>query len=69
MAFRKPISAEFGNRMSTKNSSIAMHATVAKSFTTWANSDLKRAAETGDWSDLITKAEVNTRRFRNTFYK
>ena len=32
------------------------------------NTDILRAAESGDWSELIAKASASTNRFRRQFY-
>jgi len=46
----------------------AMDAKSNQHLTRWVNLDLQRAEKTGDWSELIAKAEAQTRRFRNDFY-
>ena len=66
---RKAINAEFGKRMSTPNASVAMHQGASMGCTKWVNKDLQKAAATGDWSELIAKAEKSTKYFRNTFYR
>ena len=67
---RKTISVEFGKRMSgSPNALVAMHQGASMGCTKWVNKDLQKAAATGDWSELIKKAEKSTRYFRNTFYR
>ena len=41
----------------------AMNANVSLILTPMANTDIKRAESTGDWSELIAKAEKNRARF------
>ena len=65
---RKLISDPFLSRMVTPNSERAMNASTSKGFTKWVNKDIQKAAATGVWSDLISKAEKSTKYFRNSFY-
>lgn len=65
---RKLLNDPFLNRMVTPNSDRAMNASTSKGFTTWVNRDIQKAAATGDWSELLAKAEKSTKYFRNTFY-
>ena len=46
----------------------AMDAKSNQHLSRWVNRDLQRAENTGDWSELLAKAEAQTRRFRNDFY-
>lgn len=54
--------------MVTPNAERAMNSATSKGFTKWVNKDIQKAALTGDWSDMITKAQKSTKYFRNTFY-
>ncbi len=65
---RKLISTEFGRRMSTNNALAAMHQGASMGLTTWVNKDIRKAASTGDWSELEAKAMKQLTRFRNEFY-
>ena len=58
----------FLSRMVTANSERAMNASTSKGFTKWVNKDIQKAAASGDWSDLISKAQKSTKYFRNSFY-
>ena len=65
---RKLTTDPFLNRMVSANSERAMNAGTSKGFTKWVNKDIQKAAATGDWSDLINKAQKSTKYFRNSFY-
>jgi hypothetical protein len=66
---RRIINDEFTKRMSQGNAKIAMDNSSSKGFSNWVNKDIKMAALTGDWSELLLKAEKQTKRFKNGFYK
>jgi hypothetical protein len=63
------INDPFTKRMSKGNSLIAMDNSSSKGFSNWVNKDIKKAALSGDWSELLLKAEKQTKRFKNEFYK
>jgi hypothetical protein len=65
---RKIISIEFGRRMNTNNALASMHQGASMGLTKWVNKDIRKAASTGDWSELETKAKKQLTRFRNEFY-
>jgi hypothetical protein len=66
---RKVVSVDFGKRMSVNNAAAAMHQGASMGMTEWANKDIRKAASTGDWSELIQKAQKSTKYFRNQFYR
>jgi hypothetical protein len=66
---RKIINDPFTFSMNKNNSAIAMDNSTSKGFSEWVNKDIRNAELTGDWTDLITKAELQTKRFKNYFYK
>ena len=65
---RKLTTDPFLSRMVTPNAERAMNASTSKGFTKWVNKDIQKAASTGDWSELIEKAQKSTKYFRNSFY-
>ena len=65
---RKLTTDPFLSRMVTANSERAMNASTSKGFTKWVNKDIQKAAASGDWSDLISKAQKSTKYFRNSVY-
>ena len=65
---RKLTTDPFLSRMVTPNSDRAMNSSTSKGFTKWVNKDIQKAAATGDWSELLEKAQKSTKYFRNTFY-
>jgi hypothetical protein len=67
-AMRKLVNDEFLKRMVSANAEHAMNGTTSKGFTKWVNKDIQKAASTGDWSELIEKAQKSTKYFRNSFY-
>lgn len=70
MAFRKPISKDFGERMNHgENSRISMNSNTSKGFSKWVNKDIRHVEKTGDWTALLEKTEKQIRIFRNNFYK
>jgi len=60
--------SDFQEGMITPNAKIAMNSGTSMGFTVWVNKDLRKAEETGDWSELLAKAQKSTRYFRNQFY-
>ena len=66
---RKMVNIEFANRMSKDNALVAMHQSASMGAPKWVNKDIRAAASTGDWSELLKKAERSTKYFRNTFYR
>lgn len=66
---RKIINDPFTRSMTSNNSAIAMDNSSSKGFSKWVNKDIRNAELTGDWSELIVKAEKQTKRFKNDFYK
>jgi hypothetical protein len=66
---RKLINDPFTFSMNKNNSAIAMDNSTSKGFSDWVNKDIRNVELTGDWTDLITKAELQTNRFKNYFYK
>jgi hypothetical protein len=69
MAFRQLKTEAFLAAMSSGQSAIAMDSSTSKGFSVWVNKDLRNAEQTGDWSELMAKAEKQTKSFRNAFYK
>ena len=65
---RKLTTDPFQSRMVTPNAERAMNASTSKGFTKWVNRDIQKAALTGDWSEMLSKAQKSTKYFRNTFY-
>ncbi len=65
---RKLTTDPFLSRMVTPNAERAMNSSTSKGFTKWVNKDIQKAASTGDWSELIEKAQKSTKYFRNSFY-
>jgi hypothetical protein len=59
----------FTRTMTRANAAIAMDSSASKGFSVWVNKDIRKASETGDWSELLAKAERSTKYFRNTFYR
>ena len=66
---RKPVSIEFARRMAVNNASVAMHQGASMGCTVWVNKDIRKVEQTGDWSELLAKAQLSTTRFRNQFYR
>ncbi len=65
---RKLTTDPFLSRMVTPNAERAMNISTSKGFTKWVNKDIQKAASTGDWSELIEKAQKSTKYLRNSFY-
>jgi hypothetical protein len=55
--------------MATGQAKFAIDNSASKGFSKWVNKDIREAALTGDWSALMAKAELQTKRFRREFYK
>jgi hypothetical protein len=66
---RKMVNIEFSKRMMAPNAQVAMHQSASMGVTRWVNKDIRSAEATGDWSVLLEKAQKQTTRFRNGFYK
>jgi hypothetical protein len=66
---RKLINDPFTKSMTKGNSAIAMDNSSSKGFSVWVNKDIREVEKSGDWSTLLMKAELQTKRFRNGFYK
>ena len=69
MAFRKLTTDPFCKTMTKGTMSISMNSQVSHIVTPMQNTDIKRCEKTGDWSELMEKAQAQTRRFRRDFYK
>ena len=69
MSFRTITTDNFTKRMASCNSAIAMDNSSSKGFSKWVNKDIRNAAASGDWSELLEKAQKYTKRFRNEFYR
>jgi hypothetical protein len=69
MAFRKLTTDPFTKIMDKGTMSVSMNSRVSHIITPMRNTDIKRCVEIGDWSELLVKAQIQTRRFRREFYK
>jgi hypothetical protein len=69
MGFKKLKNEPFQSAMSTGQAIYAINGNVSHILTPMANTDIKRCEKTGDWSELLEKAQANTRRFRREFYR
>jgi hypothetical protein len=69
MAYRTLRTDPFQSTMTHAQSALAMSSNVSFIMTPMRNTDIKKAAQSGDWTDLLAKAQVQTRRFRREFYK
>jgi hypothetical protein len=69
MKFRQIKSDPFARIMTTGTMAVSMNSQVSHIITPMRNVDIKRAAKTGDWTELLEKAAANTRRFRRDFYE
>jgi len=47
---------------------VSMNSSTSKVFSPMRNTDIKRAVETGDWTELMERASKETNRFRRNFY-
>jgi hypothetical protein len=68
MGFRQLKNDAFQKSMSSGTMSISMNGRVSHIIAPMRNTDIKRCIKTNDWSELIEKAKVQTRRFRRDFY-
>ena len=68
MGFRKAVSKDFADRMASGQATAAMNGSTSKGMSRWVNKDLQKAEDTGDWSELLAKAQLSTKYFRNQFY-
>ena len=69
MAFRILKNDPFTRSMTSGSAAMAMNATSSKGFSVWVNKDLREVEKMGNWSELMEKAEKQTKYFRNTFYR
>lgn len=69
MAFRQLTTDPFCKIMHTGTMAVSMNSRVSHIVTPMRNTDIKRCVKTGDWSELLEKAKVQTNRFRRDFYK
>jgi hypothetical protein len=69
MSFRIIKNDSFTKNMASGSAAIAMNATSSKGFSVWVNKDLREVEKTGNWSELMEKAEKQTKYFRNKFYR
>ena len=69
MSFRNIKFDSFQSNMSTGTMKVSMNSAVSRILTPMRNTDIKRLENSGDWSELMEKALVQTRRFRKDFYK
>lgn len=68
-SFRNITTDPFQSSMATCQMAISMSKNVSFIMTPMRNVDIRKAEKNGDWSELIAKAEAQTRRFRRDFYK
>lgn len=69
MSFRNIKFDSFQSTMNTGTMKVSMNSAVSRILTPMRNTDIKRLENSGDWSELMEKALVQTRRFRKDFYK
>lgn len=69
MSFRNIKFDSFQSNMNTGTMKVSMNSAVSRILTPMRNTDIKRLENSGDWSELMEKALVQTRRFRKDFYK
>ena len=69
MSFRIIKNDSFTKNMASGSAAMAMNATSSKGFSVWVNKDLREVEQTGNWSELMEKAEKQTKYFRNKFYR
>ena len=67
-SFRKLTTDPFQKVMDTGTMLVSMNSRVSHIVTPMRNTDIKRMEKTGDWSELMEKALIQTRRFRRDFY-
>ena len=68
MSFRQLKYDPFQSTMYTGTMKVSMNSAVSRILTPMRNTDIRRLEQTGDWSELMQKAMVQTRRFRREFY-
>jgi hypothetical protein len=68
MAFRQLKQNEF-TKMAHGNAKIAMNCNSSMGFSKIVSKDIQLAESTGDWSELLLKAQKSTVYFRNNFYR
>ena len=68
MGFRQLKNEVFQKSMDKGTMSISMNSQMSYIVTPMRNTDIKRCEKTNDWSELIEKAQMQTRRFRRDFY-
>lgn len=54
--------------MVSGTTAVSMNSSTSKVFSPMRNTDIKRAVETGDWTELMERASKETNRFRRNFY-
>jgi len=69
MSFRIIKNDSFTKNMASGSAIMAMNATSSKGFSVWVNKDLREVEKSGNWSELMEKAEKQTQYFRNKFYR
>lgn len=69
MSFRNIKFDSFQSTMNSGTMKVSMNSAVSRILTPMRNTDIKRLENSGDWSELMEKALVQTRRFRKDFYK
>jgi len=69
MRFRKLTTDPFTKIMTSGPSAISMNSNVSHILSPMKNTDINRYIKTGDWSELLEKAKLQTNRFRREFYK
>lgn len=68
MSFRQLKNDSFQKSMDKGTMAVSMNSQMSYIVTPMRNTDIKRVEKTKDWSELIEKAQVQTRRFRRDFY-
>jgi len=69
MSWRNLTVDPFTRTMSHGTMTVSMNQSVSKIVSPMRNTDIQRAEKNGDWSELLQKAQANTRRFRRDFYR
>lgn len=65
---RQLVTDPFTKVMIAGTTKISMNSRVSHIISPMRNTDIKKAEKTGDWSALMEKALISTRRFRREFY-
>ena len=68
MSFRQLKNDSFQSTMNTGTMKVSMNSAMSRILTPMRNTDIKRLERTGDWTELMQKAKVQTNRFRREFY-